>query len=59
VTLAFALAAAGVGALAAAFFRQSLVLGYILAGLAIGPNTPGSSSMFRRSNNSRISASSC
>ncbi len=40
-TLAFALAAAGVGALVAAFFRQSLVLGYIIAGLAIGPNTPG------------------
>jgi len=41
VTLAIALGAAGVGALLAAFLRQSLVLGYILAGLAIGPNTPG------------------
>lgn len=41
VTLAFALGAAGIGALAAAFLRQSLVLGYILAGMAIGPHTPG------------------
>ena len=40
-TLAFALAAAGIGALAAALLRQSLVLGYIVAGMAIGPNTPG------------------
>lgn len=40
-TLAFALAAAGLGALAAALLRQSLVLGYIVAGMAIGPNTPG------------------
>lgn len=41
VTLAFALAAAGLGALVAALLRQSLVLGYIVAGMAIGPNTPG------------------
>ncbi len=41
VTLAFALGAAGIGALGAAFLRQSLVLGYILAGLVIGPHTPG------------------
>ena len=41
VTLAFALAAAGIGALGAALLRQSLVLGYIVAGMAIGPNTPG------------------
>ncbi|NJD63823.1 MAG: hypothetical protein FIB00_01030, partial [Chloroflexi bacterium] len=41
VTLAFALGAAGIGAMGAAFLRQSLVLGYIVAGLAIGPHTPG------------------
>lgn len=41
VTLAFALGAAGIGALGAAFLRQSLVLGYIVAGMVIGPNTPG------------------
>ncbi len=40
-TLAFALGAAGIGALGAALLRQSLVLGYIVAGLVIGPNTPG------------------
>lgn len=40
-TLVAALAAAGIGALAAAFLRQSLVLGYIVAGLVIGPNSPG------------------
>lgn len=41
VTLAFTLGIAGIGALAAAFFRQSLVLGYILAGMVMGPHTPG------------------
>lgn len=37
----FALGAAGVGALVAVGLRQSLVLGYIAAGLFIGPYTPG------------------
>jgi CPA2 family monovalent cation:H+ antiporter-2 len=41
VTLVIALGAAGVGALLAASFRQPVVLGFILAGLAIGPYTPG------------------
>jgi len=36
-----ALGAAGVGALLAASLRQPVVLGFILAGLAIGPYTPG------------------
>lgn len=36
-----ALGAAGVGALLAASLRQPIVLGYIVAGLVIGPNTPG------------------
>ncbi len=40
-TLVFALGAAGVGALTARLLRQSLVLGYVLAGLAIGAYTPG------------------
>lgn len=40
-TLVIALGAAGIGALGAAFLRQSLVLGYIVAGLVIGPHTPG------------------
>ena len=40
VTLVIALGAAGVGALLAASFRQPVVLGFILAGLAIGPDTP-------------------
>jgi CPA2 family monovalent cation:H+ antiporter-2 len=41
VNLAVALAAALVGALIAARLGQSVVLGYILAGVAIGPFTPG------------------
>ncbi|MCC7363509.1 MAG: cation:proton antiporter [Dehalococcoidia bacterium] len=41
VTLVTALGAAGVGALVAASLRQSVVVGYILAGLLIGPHTPG------------------
>lgn len=40
-TLVFALGAAGVGAFAARLLRQSLVLGYVLAGIAIGAYTPG------------------
>jgi monovalent cation:H+ antiporter-2, CPA2 family len=41
VTLAATLAAASAGALLAAFLRQSVVLGYVVAGLFIGPHTPG------------------
>ena len=41
VNLVFALVAALVGVLLAAYLRQSVVLGYILAGIAIGPFTPG------------------
>ena len=41
VSLVFATAAAVVGMLLAMKLRQSPVLGYILAGLAIGPFTPG------------------
>jgi monovalent cation:H+ antiporter-2, CPA2 family len=41
VNLAFALAAALVGALVAARLGQSIILGYILAGIAISPFTPG------------------
>ena len=40
-TLVIALGAAGFGALAAAWLRQPVVVGYIVAGLVIGPNTPG------------------
>jgi len=40
-TLVIALAAAGVGALLAVSLRQPVVVGYIIAGLAIGPYTPG------------------
>jgi CPA2 family monovalent cation:H+ antiporter-2 len=36
-----ALAAASVGALAAALLRQSPVLGFVAAGMVIGPHTPG------------------
>jgi CPA2 family monovalent cation:H+ antiporter-2 len=41
VNLAAALAAAFVGSYIAARLRQSVIIGYILAGLAIGPFTPG------------------
>ena len=41
VTLAAALGVAWVGAIAAVTLRQSIILGYIVAGLAIGPYTPG------------------
>ncbi|WBL37530.1 cation:proton antiporter [Tepidiforma flava] len=41
VTLAAALAAAGIGALGASLLRQSVILGYLVAGMAIGPHTPG------------------
>ncbi|MBI4497112.1 MAG: cation:proton antiporter [Chloroflexi bacterium] len=41
VNLAFALGAALIGATIAARLGQSVVLGYILAGIAIGPFTPG------------------
>jgi CPA2 family monovalent cation:H+ antiporter-2 len=41
VNLVVALAAALVGALIAARLGQSVILGYILAGVAIGPYTPG------------------
>jgi CPA2 family monovalent cation:H+ antiporter-2 len=41
VTFAAALAAAGIGALGAALLRQSVILGYLVAGMAIGPHTPG------------------
>ncbi len=40
-TFAAALAAAGISALGAALLRQSVILGYLLAGMAIGPHTPG------------------
>lgn len=39
--LVLALAAAFLGAVVAARLRQSLLLGYIVAGVAIGPYTPG------------------
>lgn len=41
VTLAFALGVAAAGAIGAALLRQSLVLGYLVAGVVIGPYTPG------------------
>jgi CPA2 family monovalent cation:H+ antiporter-2 len=41
VTLAYALLAALAGALVALRLRQSAILGYIVAGVAIGPFTPG------------------
>lgn len=41
VTLVLALGAAGAGALLAVALRQPLMLGYIGAGMAIGPHTPG------------------
>ncbi|MDP9379750.1 MAG: cation:proton antiporter [Chloroflexota bacterium] len=41
VNLVFALVAALMGAIVAARLRQSMILGYILAGIAIGPFTPG------------------
>jgi CPA2 family monovalent cation:H+ antiporter-2 len=41
VNLSAALAAAFVGSYIAARLRQSVIIGYILAGLAIGPFTPG------------------
>lgn len=40
-TFAAALAAAGLGALGASVLRQSVIVGYLLAGMAIGPYTPG------------------
>jgi monovalent cation:H+ antiporter-2, CPA2 family len=41
VNLALALAAAWIGAVVAVRLRQSPILGYIFAGIVIGPNTPG------------------
>jgi CPA2 family monovalent cation:H+ antiporter-2 len=41
VNLSIALSAALLGAVIAAFLGQSVILGYILGGVAIGPNTPG------------------
>ena len=41
INLVLALAAAGIGAAIAVRLGQSAILGYILAGLAIGPFTPG------------------
>ncbi len=41
VTLALTLAAAGAGAVLATWTRQSVVLGYVVAGMLIGPHTPG------------------
>ena len=41
VNLVFALAAAALGALLAVRLRQSVIIGYILAGIVIGPFTPG------------------
>ncbi len=41
VTLVFALGTALIGVVLATRLRQSVVLGYILAGIAIGPFTPG------------------
>ncbi len=41
VTLAFALGVGVVGAVLAARLGQSVILGYILAGVVIGPHTPG------------------
>lgn len=39
--LAIALGAAFLGGLAASLFRLPLILGYLGAGIAVGPNTPG------------------
>src|SRR3546814_8330278 len=39
--LAIALLAAGLGGIIAARLRQSVILGYIVAGIVIGPHTPG------------------
>src|SRR5437763_5362899 len=41
VTLVFAVGVAVVGAVLAARLGQSVILGYILAGVVIGPYTPG------------------
>ncbi len=41
VTLAVSLGAAGLGAVAAGLLRQSVALGYVVAGVLIGPHTPG------------------
>ena len=41
VNLVVALGAALIGVLLTVYLRQSVVLGYILAGIAIGPFTPG------------------
>ncbi|MEX2447046.1 MAG: cation:proton antiporter [Dehalococcoidia bacterium] len=40
-TLIISLAAAGIAGIMAVFLRQPLVVGYVLAGMAIGPYTPG------------------
>ncbi|MDA0269981.1 MAG: hypothetical protein O2798_10020 [Chloroflexi bacterium] len=40
-TLAFALLAAGLSGAIAARLGQSVILGYIVAGVAVGPHTPG------------------
>jgi monovalent cation:H+ antiporter-2, CPA2 family len=41
VNLVFAIGAASIAAVVAVRLRQSVILGYILAGIAIGPFTPG------------------
>ncbi|MFN8535277.1 MAG: cation:proton antiporter [Dehalococcoidia bacterium] len=41
ITLTFALGVAWVGAVVSARLRLSAILGYIVAGVVIGPNTPG------------------
>ncbi|MPZ99840.1 MAG: sodium:proton antiporter [Dehalococcoidia bacterium] len=41
VNLVFAFAVAGTGAAIAALLRQSVILGYIVAGVLLGPYTPG------------------
>jgi monovalent cation:H+ antiporter-2, CPA2 family len=40
-TLAITLAAAGIGGVLAVLLRQSVVLGFVVAGALVGPNTPG------------------
>ena len=40
-TLAITLAAAGIGGVIAVALKQSVVLGFVVAGALVGPNTPG------------------